>query len=110
MNAFFANRGGMSKEVEIVSGKIKMLSSEETKKQIVLESYESELSLNKFAKQKGISPASLCQWRKKYPNPAGEGQTSDDDLRSQNESLKKEVFRLKAYLGHKLFELDAPKL
>ncbi len=97
------------KEVQVVSGKVKMLSSEETKKRLVLESYESGLGLNKFAKQRGISPASLCQWRKKYPL---EGMDQTDDmqtLREENEALKKENIQLKAYLGHKLYQLEGPK-
>ena len=87
-----------------------MLSSEETKKKLVLESYESGLSLNQFAKQRGISPASLCQWRKKYPLDGMEQVDDMDTLRAENETLKKELFKMKAYLGHKIYELDAPRL
>ncbi len=105
----------MSKEVQVISGRMKQLCGDEQKKKLVLESYESGLSLNQFAKERGISPASLCQWRKKYPTPfAGFNKPQDEDeiqiLRSENDTLKKELVKIKAYLGHKLYELDSHQI
>lgn len=99
----------MSKEVQVLSGKMKMISNEETKRQIVRESYESGMSLNKFAKERGVSPATLCMWRKKFP----QAQCAVHDLISlqqENENLKREIVKIKAYLGHKLFEFERSKI
>jgi transposase-like protein len=110
MNDFFAMSRAMSKEVEVVAGKVKMILSEDAKKKLVLESFESGLGLNQFARQRGISPASLCQWRKKYPiESMDDSQVDIESLKAENESLKSELFKMKAYLGHKLFELDASR-
>jgi transposase-like protein len=102
----------MSKEVQVISGKMKMISGEETKKKLVLESYDSGLSLNQFAKQRGISPASLCQWRKKYPMGDFGTQDAEDigSLKAENEALKRELFKIKAYLGHKIYEFEGIQL
>lgn len=98
----------MSKEVQVVTGRMKMISNDQTKRNIVRESYESGLSLNQFAKDRGISPASLCQWRKKFPIDLNRSDDLDDveTLRTENEALKKELFKIKAYLGHKIFEFE----
>lgn len=100
----------MSKEVQVVSGKMKMLSDDQTKRQIVKESYESGLSLNKFAKERGISAASLCMWRKKYS--LQDFQPSDDieALRTENETLKRELVKIKAYLGHKIYQFEGMEI
>jgi len=111
MNAIPWYRLAMSKEVQVVPGRIKMLSNEETKKKLVIESYQSGLSLNQFAKQRGISPASLCLWRKKYPSSEFTSTGGElDALRSENEALKRELVRVKAYLGHKIFEFEGAQI
>lgn len=100
----------MSKDVQVVAGRMKMISDDETKRQIVKESYESDLSMNRFAKERGISAASLCMWRKKYA-PA-QGPVSDDieTLRTENENLKRELVKIKAYLGHKIYQFEGMEL
>lgn len=100
----------MTKEVQVISGNMKQLCNDDTKKKLVIESYSSELSLNQFAKQKGISPASLCNWRKKFPYVDRSSQDDDQDLRAENEALKKEIFKLKAYLGHKIYQFEGMHL
>ena len=103
----------MSKEVQVISGRMKQICNDTTKKQLVQESYSSGLSLNQFAKQRGISAASLCQWRKKFPEQEeyrsnDSGQTQEDLIR-ENESLRRENARLKAFLGAKIYELESSK-
>lgn len=100
----------MSKEVEVISGRMRQTYSDSAKRRLVEESYASSLSLNQFARKAGISPATLCQWRKVFKNgdctfepPTIEGY---EELRLENQKLKQEVFKLKAYLGHKLFEFE----
>lgn len=102
----------MSKEVQVISGRMKQLCGEDQKRKLVEESYESGLSLNQFAKERGISPASLCQWRKKFPEGTlnMKSQDDSDSLRAENESLKKEILKLKAYLGHKIYQFEGQQI
>lgn len=99
----------MSKEVQVISGRMKQICGEEQKRILVEASYASGLSLNQFAKERGISPASLCQWRKKYPEgmrkePKPEAECPNCD------AMKKEMVKLKAYLGHKIFEFEGAQI
>lgn len=102
----------MSKEVQVIAGRMKQICGDDQKRKLVQESYESGVSLNQFAKQRGLSPASLCQWRKKYPQEFGPSSGGDDleSLRTENEELKKQVLKLKAYLGHKIFEFEGAQI
>jgi transposase-like protein len=56
----------MSKDVQVISGKVRSMTQENERRRIVEESYASSLSLNRFAKKMGISPSTLCQWRKAF--------------------------------------------
>jgi transposase-like protein len=62
----------MSREVQVISGKMRQTFSEDEKRRIVGDSYASPLGLNQFARKMGISPASLSQWRKLFPKSAYE--------------------------------------
>lgn|SRR5678815_1286779 len=102
----------MSKEVQVIAGRMKQLCGDDQKRKLVQESYESGLSLNQFAKQRGLSPASLCQWRKKFPMQEFSQAGGDDSesLRTENDALKKEILKLKAYLGHKIYQFEGAQI
>jgi transposase-like protein len=114
----------MSKEVQVLSGKIKMrqVFSEAEKIQAVADSYQSSLSMSKFARSIGVAPPTLCVWRKRIkegqqpqerqewvsPSP-----THFEDVLKENQTLKQELqalksenFQLKAFVGHKVFEFE----
>lgn len=105
----------MSKEVAVISGKMRQQFDEAAKKKIVADSLTSNLSLNQYAKKVGVSPATLCQWRKASRaqdvrvESMGQSNQSYEDLIKENHLLKTENLRLKAFLGHKLFEIEAPR-
>jgi transposase-like protein len=100
-----------AKEVQVLSGKMKLVSNDETKRRIVKEHLESGLSLNRFAKERGLSPATLCSWKKKYAAETVMPSSNDiDSLREENERLKRELIKIKAYLGHKIFEFEGAQI
>jgi transposase-like protein len=121
----------MSKEVQLVSGRVGQTFSEDQKRKIVDESYASELSLNKFAKRMGISPATLCNWRKALSSDCSREEdrklsrhlssefhalaSHDNDkaeiqkLQNENTALKAEFCKFKAYAMNKIYELEAHK-
>lgn len=109
----------MSKEVQVISGKMRQEFSLDEKKRIVSESYASDLSLTRFARQVGISAPTLCVWRKRFKGQVRETSWSEptpmslEDVLAENHALKQEVqtlksdvFKLKAFVGHKVFELE----
>lgn len=109
----------MNKSIEVIKGKVKFLSDKETKKSVVRELQESGLSLNQFAKERGMSPATLCNWRKKYQLADINSSINDSEhseqmiinaLKAENESLRNEIFKMKAFIGHKLYQIESQNL
>lgn len=103
----------MSKEIAVITGRSRQIFSEEEKRRMVSEFSQSNLSLNQFAKKMGISPAALCLWRKQCQKQVGSHPIpmdllqENECLKLENQNLKTELYKLKAYLGHKLFENDS---
>lgn len=123
----------MSKEVQVIRGKMRQSFSDEEKRRIVAESQHSELSLTKFAKSVGIAAPTLSVWRKQlkrscaedHPQPTHEmsGSTSlstlpiessllnrMQDLESENRQLKNDLSTFKMAFGKKLVELEMLRL
>jgi transposase-like protein len=111
----------MAKDVQVIRGKFRSVFTDEQKKEIVDKSYESRLSLNAYSKSVGISPASLCNWRKDFESdcskevdprqaelPMVMNDRSDEisQLNAKIEALTKENFQMRAFIGQKLFQLE----
>lgn len=104
----------MSKELTVVTGKMRQSYAEEEKRRIVAESYQSGLSLNKFAARAGIAPPTLCLWRKQFKSSCALQQDilvqSDDNLTERVKKLESENRTLRMVFGQKLIELEMARI
>jgi transposase-like protein len=116
----------MTKDVEIVRGKMRQSFTDDEKRRIVADSLSSDLSLNQFAKRVGIAPPTLCVWRKRFkgyctredkPHQSQEMrvQVPKDPqidlftLTKRCQDLESELSHLKKVFGNKLIQLELQK-
>ncbi len=83
----------------------------EQKLRLVAETHAPGMSLSAVARNHGISPSQLFQWRRRMEEGSREAIRADDDLVSASEvrELKKRVRELERVLGKKTLENEILK-
>lgn len=120
----------MSKEVTVVKGRIRQQFSDEEKKRLISEFKNSGMSLNAFAKSRGIAPPNLSVWNRKFENMSDEVQDSTesraleiahthtqtltqeiyDALKTENQVLKQQIASVRHAYGQKLVEIEMARM
>ena len=83
----------------------------EQKLRLVAESQASGMSVSAVARNHGISPSQLFQWRRRMEEGSREAIRADDDVVSAGEvrELKKRIRELERALGRRTLEIDILK-